>query len=630
MIGPIQKFFSLILVTLMINFSSLFGAGGKEAVKAISENVTNGLLSGTMSTFGGSDIYDPGQLVSLISYDGDGNCYFADIDYANEARAAWPAEKHLNRTERLAIIYRLERDAAKKEEYKTLVLKLLDHWIKQDYQNSNWWYNKLSNPNILGEIGILMQPDLSPDQLKKLSVLVGRGCFLVDPVLRVYTGANAVDLSMSSIKFGVLTGNTASIKSALRVVANDLDYSLIEGLKKDGTFFQHGTRLYMGGYGIEFIKAISNVICMVDGTEYTFSSKQLEPFSKFLLTGLRKMSFGSTLDPNVMGRSVSRFNAQPLQSIVQDLIRLSNTKAMPGKAELREYALSIQNNTKSNYGLHYYDKANFLVVNNEDFYFSFLGGDSAMLYSEITNDENILCYNSSFPGVTTIMRTGNELTNISPLYDYSLVPGTTAVYESDAEPAAHKDPSYRVLPGLYGSATADGAAAVFAKTKHEGISMTISCFATNDAVILLGAGMKNSKGRQMFTTLDQSYYAGSFTQEGNKVIHNGIKYELLEGGDLLASNNHRTGSWRRNNLAQPDIYAEGDVFTIFTANTGSYAYSVMSENTNAEFKVIMNTEKIQAVRLPDGRIAASFLASGSFDYNGAAYRGLAGHAYIFG
>ncbi len=630
MIGPIQKFFSLILVTLMINFSSLFGAGGKEAVKAISENVTNGLLSGTMSTFGGSDIYDPGQLVSLISYDGDGNCYFADIDYANEARAAWPAEKHLNRTERLAIIYRLERDTAKKEEYKTLVLKLLDHWIKQDYQNSNWWYNKLSNPNILGEIGILMQPDLSPDQLKKLSVLVGRGCFLVDPVLRVYTGANAVDLSMSSIKFGVLTGNTASIKSALRVVANDLDYSLIEGLKKDGTFFQHGTRLYMGGYGIEFIKAISNVICMVDGTEYTFSSKQLEPFSKFLLTGLRKMSFGSTLDPNVMGRSVSRFNAQPLQGIVQDLIRLSNTKAMPGKAELREYALSIQNNTKNNYGLHYYDKANFLVVNNEDFYFSFLGGDSTMLYSEITNDENILCYNSSFPGVTTIMRTGNELTNISPLYDYSLVPGTTAVYESDAELAAHKDPSYRILPGLYGSATANGAAAVFAKTKHEGISMTISCFATNDAVILLGAGMKNSKGRQMFTTLDQSYYAGSFTQEGNKVIHNGIKYELLEGGDLLASNNHRTGSWRRNNLAQPDIYAEGDVFTIFTANTGSYAYSVMSENTNAEFKVIMNTEKIQAVRLPDGRIAASFLASSSFDYNGAAYRGLAGHAYIFG
>ena len=133
MIGPIQKFFSLILVTLMINFSSLFG-GAKADIKAISDNVTDGLLSGTMATFGGSDLYGADEIISLISYDGDGNCFFADIDYSNEARAMWPAAKHLNRTERLAIIYRLERDAAKKAEYKDIVIKLIDHWIKKDLQ----------------------------------------------------------------------------------------------------------------------------------------------------------------------------------------------------------------------------------------------------------------------------------------------------------------------------------------------------------------------------------------------------------------------------------------------------------------------------------------------------------------
>ncbi|MCR4615851.1 MAG: hypothetical protein K5756_06860 [Clostridiales bacterium] len=629
MIGPIQKFFSLILVTLMMNFSSMF-CGAKADIKTISDNVTDGLLNGTMATFGSADLYGVDEIISLISYDGDGNCFFADIDYSDEARAMWPAAKHLNRTERLAIVYRLERDNAKKAEYKDIVLKLINHWIKKDYQNPNWWYNKLSNPNVLGEIGILMKPDLSADQLKKLSVLVGRGCFLVDPVLRAYTGANAVDISMSSIKFGVLTGNGSAIRSALRVVAGELDYGLVEGIKKDGTFFQHGERLYMGGYGIEFIKGISNVVGMISGTKYMFSGKQLTPFSEFILTGLRKMSFGNTLDPTTMGRSVSRINAQPLTAIVPDLVRLANTEGMPGRNEIMEYAVSIANNTKNNYGLHYYDKANFLVVNNEDFYFSFLGGNSKMFYSEITNDENILSYNSSFPGVTTIMHTGNELTNISPLYNYSLIPGTTAVYESDEELAARKDPSYRLLPGTYGSQTAEGAAVVFAKTKHENISMTVSCFATDNAVILLGTGMKNSDGKQMFTTLDQSYYAGSFRQDGNTVIHNGIKYELLQGGSLCAGSEHRVGNWRRNNLTMPDAYAEGDVFTVFFANSGSYAYSVMSENTQADFEVIMNTEKIQAVKLPDGRIAAVFLSAGSFDYDGSTYKGLAGNAYIFG
>ena len=236
---------------------------------------------------------------------------------------------------------------------------------------------------------------------------------------------------------------------------------------------------------------------------------------------------------------------------------------------------------------------------------------------------------NTFPGVTTVMRTGSEYTNISPLLDYSFIPGTTAVPETDEEIAAHPDATYRLLPGVYGGAAADGAAVSFAKTKHEGISMTVSCFATDDAAILLGAGMTNDAGKRMFTTLDQSYYAGSFVRDGNTVLHNGIKYELLEGGALTAEPAHRTGSWRRNNLTLADIPAEGDIFTVYAENTGSYAYTVMAEGTDAQFEVIVNTPTLQAVRLPDGRIAAAFFAKGSFAYDGNTYKGSAGTAKIF-
>lgn len=629
MIGPLQKIFNLILVTLIIYFSCVFGAETKSDIDVISDNITEGLLNETTATFSDADLYGADEIISLVSYDGDENCFFTDLDYTSKAEAMWPAAKHLSRTERLCVIYKLEQDAVKKALYKTLVIKLINHWIKNDYQNPNWWYNKLSNPNVLGEIGILMKNDLSSEQLKKLSVLVGRGCFTVDPVLYVYTGANAVDLSVSSIKFGVLTGSSRAIKSAMRVVSGELEYGLIEGIQKDGTFFQHGKRLYMGGYGIEFLKGISNVLGMIDGTKYMFSESQLKPLSDFILTGLRKMSFGNTLDPSVMGRSVSRFNAQPLRSIVPDLVKLASIDSMPEKSEIMAYAQSIVNNTKNSYGLHYFDEANFLVINNEDFYFSFLGGGNTMFYSEITNGENILSYNSSFPGVTTIMHTGNELTNISPLYDYSLIPGATAVYETDEELALHKDYTYRLLPGTYLNKVSDGAAVVCAKLKHENVSMTVSCFATDNAAILLGTGIKNSDGRQMFTTIDQSYYTGSYIQDENKIIHNGIKYELIQGGALCAGSEHRTGSWRRNNLTMPDTYAQGDVFTIFFENSGSYAYSVMNEKTDEEFEVIINSQKIQAVRLPDGRISAVFLSTGSFEYNNRTYNGYAGNAYIF-
>ena len=459
---------------------------------------------------------------------------------------------------------------------------------------------------------------------------MGRGCYSVDPTLRAYPGANTMDIAMSSIKYGLLTGYAPAVKTALNEVSGALKYSLSEGIKRDGTFFQHGNRLYMGGYGVGFISSFLHIARMVSGTDYMFSADQLEPLAKFITEGMRTVSFGSTLDPTVMGRSVSRMNAQPLMGLARTLTQLAEIPGMPRRAEILAYAASIQNDEKQDTGLTYFENAKFLVIHNADFYFSFRGGDNLLYYAEITNDENVLCYNSTFPGVTTIMHTGLEYVNISPLFDYSMVPGTTAVPETDAEIYAHEDATYRLLPGVYGSSVSDGAAAVFAKTKHEGIEMTVACFATDTAALLLGAGMKDGKGREMRTTLDQCFYAGSHTQEGNVVIHNGVRYELLEGGSLVAQAEHRTGNWRRNNLTLAEIPAEGDIFTVYTENTGSYAYSVMAEDTDAQFEVIVNTPAVQAVRLPDGRLAAAFYTAGSFTYQGKTYLGALGTARIFG
>ncbi len=629
MISPFRKFLSYFLIIFILGGSFITDGYHDKDIETVSENITNALLRGDMSPFSSSDIKDADKIIALIDYDDKGNAYFTDVNYEDTTRSSWEAARHISRTERLAILYRLENDEGKKDEYREYILSLLDYWIDRDYQNSNWWYNRLSNPNILGEIGILMRDDLSIKQLFGLAELVSRGSYTVSTVLNDHTGANAMDLAMSTIKFGALTGSRRAVKKAVKIVSGELEYSDGEGLKNDSTFFQHGNRIYMGGYGAEYINGFTTIISMLSGTKYIFTQEQMIPFAGFILDGMRPMSFGSTLDPTTMGRSVSRKNPQPLKGLVSTFRKLAQIEEMPRKDEILSYAESIENDTKNDYGLKYFETAKFLVINNSDFYFSFRGGDDGFAYSEIINDENVLSYNSSFPGITTIMHTGSEYNNVSPIYDYSLVPGATAVYESDEELLAHEDYTYRYLKGKYGSKTADGAAVVFAKTSHEGIDMTVSCFATDNAVILLGAGIKDAQGRAMNTAIDQSRYVGSFTRDGNTVIHNGIKYTLLDGGKLNAFNEHRTGNWKRNNLTLSDAPVEGDIFKIYIENTGSYAYSVMSENTDAEFKVIMNTEKIQAVELPDGRVAASFYEDGSFTFDGKTYSEKAGSAEIY-
>lgn len=617
------------LMVICITAGSVLSGGVNDAdLKTIENNITGGLVSGALAPFQSSDIQDADTLVSLIVREDDGSCSFSDVDYKNTDRVNWLTKRHLNRAERLAVIYRTETDETKKNEYRDYVLGLLDYWIKNDFQNSNWWFNSLATPNTLGETALLMKADLSRKQVIRLGELIGRGSFTVDLTSRVRTGANLTDIAMSTIEFGALTGSRSSVRTAVRLVSKELEYKSGEGLHADGTFFQHGNRIYMGGYGVEFVSGMSRIIGMLSGTEYNFAEEPLSRLAGFIVDGLAGMSFGNTLDPTTMGRSVSRINSQPLNGLAPSLRKLAAVEEMPRRDEILAYAESIENDTKTDSGVRFFNEAKFTVIRNDDFYFSFRGGADNMLYAEIINDENILAYNSSFPGGTTIMRTGGEYRDIAPLLDYSMMPGATAVRETDAELRAHEDFTYRYLKGSYPSAYADGAAVSGAQTEHEGIKMTVTCFASDDAAFLLGAGFSDAKGRQLVTTIDQTRYAGDFRKEGNKAYHNGIKYELLEGGELNAVSETRTGSWNRNNLTYSDYPVSGDIFTVSFVNGGSYAYSVMNENTEASVAIIRNDSSCQAVVLPDGRVAAAFFAKTSFSYGGRTFSGSPGEAII--
>lgn len=616
------------MVLCIISGSLFTGGQFDKNLITIRNNIVDGLISGELTPFSASDVNDADDIISRITSDKKGNCYFKDVDYTNTDRSNWITKKHLNRTERLALLYINETDKARKEEYRDYILRLIDYWIKNDFQNSNWWYNKLATPNTLGEISLLMINDISFKQRLKIEELIGRGSFSVNTPLKSHAGANIIDIAMSTIKFGVLTNSRTSVNTAVKLVSKELKYSKNEGLRSDSTFFQHGNRLYMGGYGITFINGMADLIYMLSGTKYTFSTEQLSAFSGFINDGLRTMSFGNVLDPTVMGRSVSRMNPQPLKGVVKSLRKLAAVEEMPRKNEISEFADSIENNTRKDTGVHYFNEANFLVINNSDFYFSFRGGADELFYSEIINDENILGYNSSFPGVTTIMHSGNEYTNISPVLDYSMIPGTTSVYESDQELLNHEDFTYRNLPGKYGYEKKEGAAVSFAQTEHEGIKMTVACFATDRAAFILGCGFEDSKGRKLNTTIDQSYYTGNITASNNLVIHNGIKYNLISGGNLKSVYERKTGNWRRNNLMYGTETVEEDILTVYFENKGTYSYSVMPENVDEQIRIICNTPSIQAVELPDGRVACVFYKNGSFEFNGRTVTGSESKAYI--
>lgn len=623
-----QKFISLIAAILLAcGIVPSFTLERNSVI--IAENIRNGLLCGDLGPYIAPDIDDCGEVLALIERDSDGDFYFGDVDYSVNISSSWRPRLHIQRLYCIAESYARQTDAEKKQELADVISSLADYWIKKDYQSVNWWYNEIAMPNLLGQISFLADGVFSAEQQNSINALIGRGCLTVNPDAKRLTGTNATDVAVASVYYGVLTKNSRAITKALGTLSSELKYSGTEGLQRDGTFFQHGKQLYIGGYGLNFISNYANALYILNGSDYSFKEKQLEPLSYFILNGLKYMSFGKTLDPAVRGRTVSRSETEPLLSAVQPLKLLSRVDNMPDRELIGAFADSIENDTKTGPGLHYFDGAEFLVINNPDFYFSFRGGRKDLYYAETLNGENILGYNTSFPGVTTVMGKGSEYTELAPVMDYAMIPGTTAVHETDEQLASHPDFTKRSLPGTYLSAVEEKAVVSAAKTSHEGVDMTVSCFATENAAVLLGAGMKNSSGEPMTTTLNQCLYAGDMRRDGNTVIHSGVKYSLLEGGEMSAAVDSRTGSFSRNNTPESKTPVTKDVFTVSVPCSGSYAYSVSGENTDADFKVIVNTEKVQAVVLPDGRVAAVFWSAGSFDFNGRTYRSLIPSAFVY-
>jgi len=605
------------------------GTASGNSVEQLCNNFVACMADGTLSVFATPrSNYSFDSNMSHLCTDTDGTMYFSTIDYAKYVKNDdfTHLSDHLSRALAMAKVYVTTDDADVKEQLSEIIPALIGYWVKNDYQCTNWWYNEINTPNLLGEIALLAKDDISDELMEGVLAIVGDGCLTINTDLKSETGANAVWVAYSTLKYGMLANNKSVVNTAVSKLESVLAYQSGEGIKADGSFLQHGARLYNGAYGISLIDNTASILRILEGTDYALTADQLSALSNMIVNGLQYMSIGNVIDPQTVGRDISRNGGTDISGLSDSISTLLTLNAVPDKTALKQYADTIDNNTRQNLGLKYYDNAKFIVINNEDFYFSYRGAASNLYYAENLNNENVLSYNSSYGTTTTIAGDVVNFNDLQPIMDYALIPGTTAIYEDDEALDSYNDYNKRKLSGTFGGESYGDIAVSFAQTTHEGTSYTVACFATDTSAVLLGAGLTNTSGKAMNTTLQQELAQGSYTKDGNTVTHNGIKYTVYDGGELNAQIKTQTGSWSRNKVSGSTASVSGDVFTLSMVNDGAYAYSVMSDDTNDSYEVIANNEKVQAVIMPDGSLCAAFYKNASISYNGKTYSGTAGQS----
>jgi hypothetical protein len=114
---------------------------------------------------------------------------WSDVDYSNTSTGSWITVHHLARLQKLTrcvVVPGSDRygDAAVQD----AVTRALDYWLREDFVNANWWWNRIGVPRSLVQTLLLLEDRLSEWELAEGTRIVSRA--------RIGgTGANLADLA---------------------------------------------------------------------------------------------------------------------------------------------------------------------------------------------------------------------------------------------------------------------------------------------------------------------------------------------------------------------------------------------------------------------------------------------------
>eukprot|EP00026_Physarum_polycephalum_P004269 Phypoly_transcript_04286.p1 GENE.Phypoly_transcript_04286~~Phypoly_transcript_04286.p1 ORF type:complete len:707 (+),score=83.00 Phypoly_transcript_04286:28-2148(+) len=547
------------------------------------------------------------------------NGTWPDIDYNDPNPAVWPSCFHLNpRLLTMTTAYVTPNQPLYNSS--TLYSKIelaLNFWLDKDPMNSNWWYNDIGVPTPLGEICVQINKTLTLSQRQTAVSFMNRA------FTNGATGANYLWMAYVYILKSLMTGNETELKTNIagsfgQVV---LAPGQAEGIKQDGSFFQHAMQIYNGGYGESFAETVLELVFMTANTTFSLDPATLSVWSLFLLDGTQWMDNFGYWDYSVRGREVTR----PISYFLGFTPEYVAATTGPRHAEWEEFAERITNRTFSPLvGNKHFWIADYMVHHREHFSASVKMYSTRTYNAECVNDEGANSLHLS-DGVLNVYQTGNEFVWVFPVWDWQRIPGITcAIGEVASECATVKQLGKTtfvggVSDGMYGAAVFD-----FKAPLNGTLSARKSWFFFDTEIVALGANITSRTSNPIVTSINQCllrsevYVSGSNDPlpPANKtfdditwILHDGVGY-IFPGGPISVgiSNTVVNGSWNQIGQYTGDV-SEG-VFSAWinhpTNKGGSYQYVIVpgvtlailqssANKTISDLVILENSPNLQAV-----------------------------------
>ena len=583
----------------------------------------------------------------LAASEGPDGCW-TSVAYADQARSVWRASVHL---ENLAVLadasYELRRQETADAELDEASVRAMRCWLRRDPKNPNWWWNEIGAPQAIGRSALLLQPLLSPDDHAAIDVVLRRSNW------SAWTGQNLAWGVNVQIMRGLFDGDGAVVKQAFDRLYEEIRIAPVttadgkpgEGVEADDSFHQHGAQLYSGGYGYGFGVDVGRDLVLSWGTGFQVPARQMEIFSAFLLDGQQWMIRCGTFDYVARGREITRAEHAGLGNAPEGLTRVVDALAVlqtPRKAEFVRFAGTLKpSGCASGVGGNRYFWSSDLMEQKRAGY-----ATSVRMFStrtrneEIVNGEGLRSMHLA-DGANLLYKSGEEYRGIFPVWNWTLIPGTTAMQWISAKGVPLTGETQSV--GQMGSSSfaggvSDGTYGAAAMELERGpLSARKAWFFFDKLYVAVGAGISVREGAgvpevRVATSIAQSKLVGAVERkrlpDGTEVIdHDGTGYVVSPGESVVLSTGEQTGRWSDLGTGS-DAVVRLPVFNLSVDHgvrprDGVYEYKVLPgsdfgaaqrEAKQPSVVVLTNSAEVQAVySAADRLVEAVFYRAGTVE-----------------
>ncbi|KAH9969052.1 polysaccharide lyase family 8 protein [Russula dissimulans] len=533
----------------------------------------------------------------------DGSWPASEINYAtgcSAQRANWPASTHWNRILTMSAAWHGGREGT--EQYvgdSTLAAAIslaMNFWFSQDFTvpgcldqggtsacpcgtpglwNTNWFSNVILVPRLVGESCLLFNSSLGPTQRNNCTSIPARAYGTFSQGKSFLTGANVLDVAKIGVDLALFTSNTSLIADAYNRIDAQIVIEpgiMVDGIKPDGSFSQHGGLLYNGNYGQDYTSDVLELQIDAAGTQYAADATSQHAFETLIdadqwmvyrnvKTNVIHWDF-STLPRFVTFPVIDHQATDGLSLNLSELQQLGEQWSSPNMIEV--YNNLVEPTNDANTGK---------IVGNRNFYSNDYmvqrgPGYVSTLKMYSTRTKNTECVNSQNPlgfhladGTLYTYVQGDEYEDIAAAWDWNLIPGTTVDYGATPLDCAHA--LWTGLESFVGGVSngRTGAAAMrYRNPLTNAFGFQKSWFFLNDDTqYVMVANLSSDTTAPVYSVLDQRRHLdaiyvddqvfdapGNQTFDGNtsSLWHGGVGYLFDPASTVLSlSVGQRTGAW---------------------------------------------------------------------------------------